>query len=243
MDTLKRTGVKFYSMLAFDDLTAWLEAGGYEKKNRILSALSKGNKEDVETYTDLYLEFLLELVGDDLEKAYECVKYAWTQASAVVTQNGLNDWTIYIINYKYYPFFENVTSTEEIFSICKQILLEYADALSIYNREKNYSPFINNICQYIRECLPNPMTISQIAKAHNFSESYISHCFKKETGKSIGKYILEEKIAIAKEMIDENVSFLEISNQLGFSSQSYFSRQFKKITGMTPNEYKNKESI
>ncbi len=242
MDTLDKKEMKFYSMLAFDDLTAWLEAGGYEKKNRILSALSKGNKDDVEMYTDLYLEFLSELVGNDLEKAYECVKYAWTQASAVVTQNGLNDWTIYIINYKYYPFFKRVKSTEEIFFICKQILLEYADAVSVYEKEKNYSPFINNICQYIRECLPNSMTISQIAKAHNFSESYISHCFKKETGKSIGSYILEEKIAMAKKMIDENITFYEISTQLGFSSQSYFSRQFKKITGMTPNEYKNKKN-
>lgn len=167
------------------------------------------------------------------------MKYVWIQAGVVAIQKGLSDWTIYIINYKYYLSLNNVESVNEIFEIGKQTLLEYADAVYTYNKEKNYSLFIRDICQYIKKSLPNSLTIAEIAKAHNFSESYLAHCFKKETGISIGKYIRNEKIKQAMDMISKGISFLEITYSLDFSSQSHFSRQFKKVTNMTPNEYRN----
>lgn len=50
---MKRTEIsnpKFYSMLAFDNLAEWLNTGGYEKKNRILQAISVCDKEKLEIY-------------------------------------------------------------------------------------------------------------------------------------------------------------------------------------------------
>ena len=110
---------KFYSMMAFDDLTEWLNTGGYEKKNLILQAFSICDKKKLQLYIDDYLIFLSKLVQEDLFKAYECTKYIWVQTSAIATQKGLNDWTIYIINHKYYQALNNVKTTNEIFEICR----------------------------------------------------------------------------------------------------------------------------
>ena len=49
---------------------------------------------------------------------------------------------------------------------------------------------------------------------------------------------MNEKIKLAQDMITKEIPFLEITHRLGFSSQSHFSRQFKKLINMTPSEYK-----
>lgn len=58
---------------------------------------------------------------------------------------------------------------------------------------------------------------------------------------SITEYILLQRVHKAKYLIQyDNLSFAEIAYETGFSTRSYFSTSFKKITGMTPKAYKEK---
>ena len=62
--------------------------------------------------------------------------------------------------------------------------------------------------------------------------------FKDENGCGVIDYFSHLKIETAKKMIrEESGNFSQISDYLGYSSIHYFSRQFKKFTGMTPSEY------
>lgn len=70
----------------------------------------------------------------------------------------------------------------------------------------------------------------------------ISKLFKKVTGSTLEKYIILLKIEKSKEMLLSNeFSVSEISFMLGYSSVHYLSNQFKKITGQTISEYKEKD--
>ena len=83
------------------------------------------------------------------------------------------------------------------------------------------------------------ITLDAISDALHYGKTTICKTFKKRTGKTIIGYYLELKIEESKKLIRENRSFSEISSSLCFDSLPHFTKTFKRITTMTPREYKN----
>lgn len=99
---------------------------------------------------------------------------------------------------------------------------------------------INKIIGYLYVNIESSSTLADIAKALNSSVGYLSSCFKKTTGVSIMEYFKKIKIDRAKALlVSTEKSILEISTLLGFCDQANFSRNFKKIVGVTPTKYRN----
>ena len=71
----------------------------------------------------------------------------------------------------------------------------------------------------------------------NISKSYLSSIFKKETGESFTDYVNRKKIEEAKVLIQrQGLKTYEAAHELGFSDESYFSKLFKKYTGINPSK-------
>jgi AraC-like DNA-binding protein len=69
--------------------------------------------------------------------------------------------------------------------------------------------------------------------------SYISHLFSEVEGITIEKYIINQKIEKAKELLAyDQMNLSEIAFHLGYSSVAHLSAQFKKVTGLTPSYFK-----
>ena len=69
---------------------------------------------------------------------------------------------------------------------------------------------------------------------------YLGRLYKKETGESLGNYIISEKMKEAGKMLTTtDLSIGEVCAALGYGNFSHFSKLFKKITGFTPREYRN----
>ena len=82
-------------------------------------------------------------------------------------------------------------------------------------------------------------TVKFCAEKLNLSPNYLGDLLKRETGKSAQEHIQLHLIEAAKERLyNNNRSVSEIAYELGFEYPQYFSRLFKKRTGMTPNEYR-----
>lgn len=70
--------------------------------------------------------------------------------------------------------------------------------------------------------------------------SYLSHLFSEVEGTTIEKYLINQKIEKAKELlVYDELSLNQIAFQLGYSSVAHLSAQFKKVTGLTPTYFKN----
>jgi YesN/AraC family two-component response regulator len=110
--------------------------------------------------------------------------------------------------------------------------------LKINFNTKNYSELTQHIIRYINEHLSEKITLNDIAHATFFSPSHCSLIFKKEIGKPIINYIIDEKMKQAKKFIIEGVSLKETAQKLGFDDYNYFSRLFKNRENMTPLQYK-----
>ena len=80
--------------------------------------------------------------------------------------------------------------------------------------------------------------LSAISGAVNANESYLSHLFRKETGKTFTAYISELKVETAKILLSKGLLVYEVSDRLGFENSNYFSKVFKKHVGCSPTEYR-----
>jgi AraC family transcriptional regulator of arabinose operon len=80
-----------------------------------------------------------------------------------------------------------------------------------------------------------------IKQALNMNYSYLSRVFTQETGMTIQKYIMHQKVKEAIRLFSEkNKNVSEVSDLLGYKSPYYFTRVFKKMTGYTPSSFKKK---
>lgn len=92
--------------------------------------------------------------------------------------------------------------------------------------------------EYVIEHYKERITLGQAAQALNISQGYLSTAFKKQSGESFTNYVSAIKIEKAKELIASHQYMMyEISDLLGFDTPFYFSKVFKKVTGMAPREY------
>ena len=86
--------------------------------------------------------------------------------------------------------------------------------------------------------LSGQLTLAQLAKETLMGRSQLQKLIRARHSCGVIDLFLQKKTDAARQMIRENrLNFTEISQALGYSSIHYFSRQFKKITGMTPSEY------
>lgn len=105
-------------------------------------------------------------------------------------------------------------------------------------KQKSDTEIFNRVVDYLENHIGAPVTIEQICKDNLIGRSQLQKIFKDRCNLGIIEYFSLMKVNAAKEMIRTNrMNFTQISEQLGYSSIHYFSRQFKKVTGMTPSEY------
>ena len=118
-------------------------------------------------------------------------------------------------------------------------LCEYYDT-----HNSNYqSSVVTNVKKYIRQNTTKRLSLNEVAKEFNISPSYLSLLFSKYNDIGFSDYINQCKIDAAKTMlINGELKIYEIADELGYESTSYFSRVFKKMTGLSPREYLNQIS-
>jgi len=100
---------------------------------------------------------------------------------------------------------------------------------------------IEDTVAYINEHLTDPLTLEELASQASLSTFYFSRLFKKETGFTPHGYVITARVNIAKFLLkSSNSTIKEICFGTGFTSESSFCTTFKKVTGSTPSEYRER---
>lgn len=88
---------------------------------------------------------------------------------------------------------------------------------------------------------PRQLSLQTIAKKVCLNYKYLSRIFKEKTGKSYNKYRIGLKIDSAKELLEyDNFDISQIAYKLGYQNPDSFMKIFKKYTGLTPSDYRNR---
>ncbi|MGN0983876.1 MAG: helix-turn-helix domain-containing protein [Gemmiger sp.] len=93
--------------------------------------------------------------------------------------------------------------------------------------------------QYIKENYADPdLNISRVGQHFDLTPTYLSSQFKKETGVALLAYISNVRVEAAKPLLAKGLSVAKIAEQTGYRDSGSLIRVFKKVTGMTPGQYK-----
>lgn len=95
---------------------------------------------------------------------------------------------------------------------------------------------------YLNSNLHRQPSVSEIARFSNISETGLKRIFEKFAGISVHRYLLKLKIKAAMELLQDGENVSNVAERIGFGSQSYFSKAFKRETGVSPSDFKTTEN-
>lgn len=166
--------------------------------------------------------------------------FSWLCAF-VVSPQGLDVEDSLSLSDSYIQKCELMNNMERIFNLQYHMVLDYSERVEKLRLGKSPTKLAVEVANYIQHHLSEAISTEDIANALFMSRCHLSTKFKAETGETLVDFILKEKTEEAKRLLRyTDKTAVSISNYLGFSSQSHFSRVFKKYTGKSPNEYREK---
>jgi AraC family transcriptional regulator len=135
---------------------------------------------------------------------------------------------------------QNVAAFIETHGILLQLVSRFLTPGIFQHREISHIPVkILDAISYIQLNLHQPLSVTYLAQRANQHPDYFSRSFQQYTGERPLKYIHEKRIERAQYlMVTTRVTYAEIAAQTGFENIFYFSKIFKKMTGMSPGHYK-----
>ena len=131
------------------------------------------------------------------------------------------------------------TYLEQFMILLIRNIVKKDDSSVFPSKESMETHLVSSAKRLLTEKAAEPFRVNDLCAALGYSKSYLSKLFREQTGETIAHYAVKQKIKLAKQLIREGTyTFTQISDRLSFDNPQYFSRVFKRITGMTPTEFK-----
>ena len=174
----------------------------------------------------------------------------------------LMEWKFYLVGLlSYITYFLNdsgvvenyydhsrVEFTKEVYNAqsveqCEEILRKIARFFSERDQEpeRTLSPLVRKIITDVDTDLKEPLTLQYFSEKLEVNGSYLSNLFRRETGKTITQYVTDQRLKHAENLLRyTNKPVRSVAAEVGIGDAQYFSRLFRKKTGMKPTEYRRK---
>lgn len=213
---ISKTGYEQYESLFKEEQERW-EAYQYEQA--------------LETLEEIFDRFRREMPDVALVKRFVLdllLKIYWNYLDEAQRKNCSIDELILITHCKNMDILE-----EKVTWYARQFILE------LQSQHPDYSEAVCKVLEYIEKNYKENISLEEIANYVHMNKSYLSHLFKKETQKNIYSYLLDFRMEKAKKLLAETKqSIYQVGCLVGIPDSAYFSKVFKKYTGMTPLEFR-----
>ncbi|EEK70105.1 Transcriptional regulator, AraC [Bacillus mycoides] len=208
-------------------------------------AIKEGNKEKLLQYM-----YAIPKEGDGIILAVDPLRnqkilgiIAITLATRYAIDGNLPSDIAFSLSLLYIQTMEQLDNVDSVKRLSGDALRTFADCVKEYNAQK-YSKTITACLNHIRKNVYNEISLNKLADHLAITPTYLSKLFKKEVGIPLSEYIQRERIEEAKKLLTlTTYPLLDICTSLNFHDQSYFIRVFKKITNMTPRQYREKYTV
>ena len=214
----------------------------YDEESEIYECIRQGDKSKMQPLLDMFVSKRTGKLSDD--PLMNC-RYHFVASIAVITRIaiscGVEPDACYTMSDLYIQRMDECSSVSEIKKLHEHAVSDFVEKSAAVRRNRNYSRPVRKCMDYIYENLHKRITVEELSECAELTQSYLSVLFKKETGSSISGYIRKKRIEAAQDMLKySEYSCSEISSYLSFSSVSHFISLFRKMTGLTTNEYRKK---
>lgn len=220
----------------------------YNHQKRLLDEIRQGNAGGVRTvFAEIWNEPHGVLARDELRscKNFGIVWVAMFGQTAI--EGSLNsEWAFSLMD-GFICQIEELNSKEAVFVLLQEAGVLFANLVEDRKKllqGKQAHLLVERCENLIFSRLHEKITVKELADTLSVNPDYLSRLFHEQRGITVVDFIQREKIALARNLLIYSEYTLEkISYYLGFSSQSHFGKVFKRITQMSPGNYRKKYAV
>jgi len=210
----------------------------YEKEKLLLDRMASGDTEVcMQTFEQIYDSLFKEYAT-----SFQIIKRKLLELMVLISHLGYTyriDDEEYFKKGDYIEDFLKIEDPMELKSCCKKRIEYVSQSIKSIREKRINNRLIIKAIEYIKKNYKNKITLEEVANELNISPHYFSKLFKDEVGETFIDYLTSLRIQKSKELLAENqLSGKEICFEIGYGDPNYFSRNFKRIVGITPTEYK-----
>ncbi len=215
---------------------------GYELEKREQESIKSGDSEELKK---CILQDIREPRGNISKSRLRGAKNDAISIVAISSRSaiagGITPESALALAESYTSKIEDAGSEEEAEAVARTAEFHYASLVKERLAQDRINPIVTASKDYIMKHIYKKISLVEIAKAVDVNASYLSDLFSKHEGKTLTEFVADEKVNFAKrELIYTNDPYDTIASNFSFSSQSHFGRVFKKHTGMTPREFRER---
>jgi two-component system, response regulator YesN len=130
------------------------------------------------------------------------------------------------------------TNVQAVFKVTNKWVSETLRKITDDRKSESNRP-IKEAQKYINEHYASAVSLEEVSAFVGFNATYFSTLFKKETGTNFLEYVTIARIKAAKQLLsDSKKSILDICCEVGYNDFKHFTKQFKKVTSLSPSEYR-----
>ncbi|AIQ40860.1 response regulator [Paenibacillus sp. FSL R7-0312] len=220
-DGIRETGVRLQQRV--ENLAAHLDAGRRERFAETLEEITEGihSSVSVEEAAELY----------------------YTAALVLLSHLNRSEYYSLVNEYSKLMRLDEHSSLKEGFYYLEKLASDLFELRSTAEKERSLE-VIERICEYIHSHLGEDLSLVRLAELHYFNPSYLSRFFKQEQGINLSEFIDHCRAVKAKELLgNEALKIRDVALYVGYEAPHSFTRFFKKMTGMTPQEFRESMHI
>ncbi len=209
-----------------------------ELEDELVSRVKRGDKKGARIILNELLGHALFSNGNNFELTKARVLELMIMLSRAAVEGGGNLEMIFGLKYEYLHEMYELNTVESLCEWIMKVLECFTDCVfSIGN--PNNSITIQKAVQYINKNYMNSISLESVSDYVYLSTSYFSKLFKKELGINFIDYLNKVRVEESKKyLFDLKVPLSDVANIVGFTDQSYYTKVFKKIEGVSPGQFR-----
>lgn len=210
----------------------------YEKEKALITKLKTGDTEQAKALLNDLLGYVFFAEGNNFEVVKSRALELSSLLSRAAIEGGATSDSVLKVNNQFLMSLQNITDLDDLCYKLQETIDVFTDCMFNYIPSKG-NEITKKAIRYISQNFSRNLTLDEVADHVHLNPAYFSTLFKQSTGSSFKEYLNMVRIEESKRLLSNtDYSIIDISLATGFEDQSYFSKVFKKYTGLTPKQYR-----
>ncbi|HHV13490.1 MAG TPA: helix-turn-helix domain-containing protein [Clostridiales bacterium] len=210
----------------------------YEKEKALLAKVKAGNVQEAKGILNDLLGYVLFSGGSNLDNTKTRAIELCSLLSRTAIEGGAASDSILKINNQFLKSLQQITNLDSLCFKLQETVEVFTESMFNYIPSKNHE-MIKKAMLYISNNFSKNITLEDVAAHVHLNPAYFSTIFKQSSRSTFKEYLNMVRVEESKRLLaNTDYSIINIAIATGFEDQSYFSKVFKKYTGLTPRQYR-----
>lgn len=210
----------------------------YDKERLLISKLKTGDVKEAKALLNDLLGYVFFSQGSNLEIVKSRSLELCSLLSRAAIEGGATSDSILKVNNQLLTVIPTINNIDDLCYKLQEAIDAFTDCMFEHVPSKN-SETVKKAIQYISKNYANALTLDLVANQVHLNPTYFSTLFKKSTGSSFKEYLNMVRVEESKRLLSNtDYSLIDIAIATGFEDQSYFTKVFKRYTGLTPKQFR-----